>query len=112
MRTIIAIVIGIMIAGSAWAQEWKAVVIKASSFKDDGSGNLSITLTSGATIEVPKADWSSEWSQAVDEALRNQEAEKAARSSAEPPSDAAASAMIRSHCAKEWPGRLQDAEVL
>ncbi len=47
------------------AQEWKAIVLKASSFKDDGSGNLIIMLASGATIQVPKADWSSQWSKAM-----------------------------------------------
>ena len=94
-------------AGPVVAQEWKAVVLKASSFKDDGSGNLIIKLASGTTIQVPKADWSSQWSEAVNEAIKNQELEKAARSSAEPPSDAAAAAMIRSHCAKEWPDDYQ-----
>ncbi|NIV11875.1 MAG: hypothetical protein GWN62_11540 [Aliifodinibius sp.] len=91
------------LAGPVVAQEWKAVVLKANSFKEDGSGNLIVKLASGATIKIPKEDWSSEWSAAVDEAIKNQEMEKAARSSAEPPSDAIAAAMIHSHCAKEWP---------
>ena len=88
--------------GSATAQEWKAVVLKASSFNHDSAGNLVIKLASGTTIKVPNADWSSQWSEAVNKAIKNQEMEKTARSSAEPPSDAAAAAMIRSHCTKEW----------
>jgi len=103
MRTFIALLLGMMLAGPVVAQEWKAVVLKAGSFKDDGSGSLIIKLASGTTIRVPKADWSSQWSEAVDEAVRKQELEKAAGSSAEPPSDAAAAPMIRSHCAKKWP---------
>ena len=113
MVTIIAFALGIVLAAPATpaapagAQEWKAVVLKARSSKDDGSGNLIIELASGATVKVPKADWSGQLSEAVDEALRNQEAEKAARSSAEPPSDATAAAMIRSHCTKEWSDDFQ-----
>lgn len=79
------------------------MVLKASSSKDNGSGNLIIELASGATVKVRKADWSSQWSKAVDEALRNEEFEEAAGSSAEPPSDTTAAAMIGSNCTKEWP---------
>jgi len=92
-----------VLASPLMAQEWKAIVIKASSSTDDGSGNLIITLASGATIQISRVDWSSMWSEAINKAITNQEMEKAEQSGAEPPSDAAAAAMIRPHCANQWP---------
>ncbi len=88
---------------SVTAEEWRPVVLKASSIKEDGSGNVVIQLLSGKTITVPRADWSSQWSDAILEAVKSQEAEKVAISSAEPPSDQGAAAAIRAKCAKEWP---------
>jgi len=103
VRSVVIFALFFMLALPAAAQEWIPVVLKANSVEDDGSGNLIITLVSGVTIEVAKKDWSLEWSEGVENTLRSQEAEKMARSSAEPPSDADAAAMIRSHCAQEWP---------
>ena len=93
----------LIFVGSTVAQEWEAVVLKASSFTDDGSGDLIINLTSGTTLRVPKEDWSNQWSKAVNDAIEKQKMEKIARSSDEPPSDASAASMIRSKCANEWP---------
>jgi len=107
VRTVIALLASLLLSGSILAQEWNAVVLKANSVEDNGSRNLVITLASGTTIEIPSEDWSSEWSEAVNEALKSQEAERAARSSAEPPSDAGAASMIRSKCASEWPDDYQ-----
>lgn len=105
MRKLFISVLGLttLIIGVVAAEEWKPVVLKATSVKDAGSGSLIIELVSGKTIQVSQKDWSSQWSEAIDEAIKNQEMEKAARSSAEPPSESAAAAMIRSHCADEWP---------
>ncbi len=101
---IIALLLGMMPPPkTVLAQEWQAVVLKASSIKDDGSGKITVKLKSGATIRVPKTDWSKPFSDAVDTAIRDQQSEKAARSNASPPSSAAAASLIRSKCASEWP---------
>ncbi len=105
-RAIVAIFVGLIITAglnSVTAEVWKPIVLKASSINDDGAGNVVIRLSSGKTITIPKADWSSQWSEAVLEALKRQEAERRATSSAEPPSDQGAAASIRTKCAKEWP---------
>jgi hypothetical protein len=104
MRSLAAFLIGAsLLASAAAAQEWTGVVLKATSVKEDDSGNIVVQLVSGATIRVPKADWSKQWSNTLTEAIRSQQAKNAARSSAEPPTDAAAEPMIRTHCAQEWP---------
>ena len=103
----VTLFLGMILTSSVAAQQWKAVVIKASSFKDDGSGSLIIKLTSGTTIRVPNEYWSSSWSEAVDKAIRDQKLEKVARSSVEPPSNIAAAPMIRSKCANDWPDNFR-----
>ena len=97
----------LIFVGFAVAQEWEAVVLKAISFSDDGSGDFIINLASGMTLRVPKEDWSNQWSEAVNEAIEKEKIEKIARNSAEPPSDASAAPMIRSKCANEWPDDYQ-----
>lgn len=102
-----ALVFLFALAAPVMAQDWKYVVLKASGYEDDGAGNLIIELASGARLEVPLSDFSRQWSEAVAEAIQNQKATKTARSSAEPPSDAAAAPMIRSKCSQDWPDDFQ-----
>ena len=88
---------------SALAEEWKAVVLKAESFRSDRAGGVVIQLESGRTLNLTGEDWSSNWSKAIEDARAKHRVESAARSSAEPPSDSVANAMISSHCTGEWP---------
>jgi hypothetical protein len=106
------IILGLLALGTSLpyqneGSDWKAVVLKAKSVTHLENGKMEILLANGETVQVAKDNWSEAWSGAVDRSIKAQEAEMLARSSAEPPTDQEASAMIREHCAKEWPDDFQ-----
>ena len=100
----------ILMAAAAWflitdayAVTWEPVVLKATSIRQGSGGMLVITLSSGSVIKVPSGDRSISWTKAVEEGIRKEQSDSAVRSTSSPPSDAAAAAMIRSKCARDWP---------
>jgi len=103
MRNSFCLALILLLIGFGYPQEWKAVVLKAKTVEAGRSGQLTIKLISGDTLNVPETDWSESWSEAVDDALKKQELERSARATAEPPSDETAAAMIRARCAAKWP---------
>ena len=92
----VATIVVALLAGSAVADDWEAVVLKVKSKRDGEAGNLIVELASGRTLELAAYDWSSEWTQAVTNALNEQELKVAAQASTGPPSDTAAAPLIRS----------------
>lgn len=106
MIRIILLLMALVISVSTYPAQimaWEPVVLKAISVRKDNTGKMTITLSSGTVIVFPSKDKSDQWTKAVVEAMKKARSEKVARSSADPPSDSGASAMIKSKCAREWP---------
>lgn len=103
MRFLLCVMLVLICSTPVFGDSWRPMVLKAKAVKDDGEGHLVLTLESGMTIAIPYGDWASEWTDAIEEFQKKQQEAVTAQSSTNPSSEAAAAALIRAHCAEEWP---------